>query len=460
MIFHPHPYQAYCISRLLSDPALGLYLDMGLGKTVITLTAIADLEYNRLQVSRALVIAPKKVAEATWQREAGKWDHLRHLRFSTVLGSEAKRVRALNTPADVWVINRENVPWLVEYCRNAWPFDMVVIDESSSFKNHKAKRFKALTWVRKYIRRMVELTGTPAPNGLLDLWAQIYLLDEGQRLGKRVTQFRERYFDPDQRTRDVVYSYKPKDGADSAIRQLIGDICVSMKAEDYITLPDCTYDDIPVMLDTKAKTAYERLEREMLLQVDESTIDAGSAAVLTNKLLQLCNGAVYDGQRQTVEIHRCKIDAFLEAVEALDGQPALVFYNFQHDLERLETALAGSGLRVRRLTGPADEAAWNGREIDILLAHPASCAYGLNLQQGGNHVIWFGLNWSLELYQQANKRLHRQGQASKVIIHHLVVADGVDEDVIAALNDKCTTQDRLMQALKARIEKAKGDTGK
>ncbi len=460
MIFHPHPYQAYCISRLLSDPALGLYLDMGLGKTVITLTAIADLEYNRLQVSRALVIAPKKVAEATWQREAGKWDHLRHLRFSTVLGSEAKRVRALNTPADVWVINRENVPWLVEYCRNAWPFDMVVIDESSSFKNHKAKRFKALTWVRKYIRRMVELTGTPAPNGLLDLWAQIYLLDEGQRLGKRVTQFRERYFDPDQRTRDVVYSYKPKDGADSAIRQLIGDICVSMKAEDYIILPDCTYDDIPVMLDTKAKTAYERLEREMLLQVDESTIDAGSAAVLTNKLLQLCNGAVYDGQRQTVEIHRCKIDAFLEAVEALDGQPALVFYNFQHDLERLETALAGSGLRVRRLTGPADEAAWNGREIDILLAHPASCAYGLNLQQGGNHVIWFGLNWSLELYQQANKRLHRQGQASKVIIHHLVVADGVDEDVIAALNDKCTTQDRLMQALKARIEKAKGDTGK
>ena len=460
MIFHPHPYQAYCISRLLSDPALGLYLDMGLGKTVITLTAIADLEYNRLQVSRALVIAPKKVAEATWQREAGKWDHLRHLRFSTVLGSEAKRVRALNTPADVWVINRENVPWLVEYCRNAWPFDMVVIDESSSFKNHKAKRFKALTWVRKYIRRMVELTGTPAPNGLLDLWAQIYLLDEGQRLGKRVTQFRERYFDPDQRTRDVVYSYKPKDGADSAIRQLIGDICVSMKAEDYIILPDCTYDDIPVMLDTKAKTAYERLEREMLLQVDESTIDAGSAAVLTNKLLQLCNGAVYDGQRQTVEIHRCKSDAFLEAVEALDGQPALVFYNFQHDLERLETALAGSGLRVRRLTGPADEAAWNGREIDILLAHPASCAYGLNLQQGGNHVIWFGLNWSLELYQQANKRLHRQGQASKVIIHHLVVADGVDEDVIAALNDKCTIQDRLMQALKARIEKAKGDTGK
>lgn len=457
MIFQPHPYQAYCIERLLTDTALGLYLDMGLGKTVITLTAIADLEYNRFQVSRALVIAPKKVAEATWQREASKWDHLRHLRFSTILGSEAKRIRALNTPADVWVINRENIPWLVEYCRNAWPFDMVVIDESSSFKNHKAKRFKALTWVRKYILRIVELTGTPAPNGLLDLWAQIYLLDGGQRLGKRITQFRERYFDPDQRGRDMVYSYKPKDGADHVIRQLIGDICVSMKAEDYITLPDCTYDDIPVVLDTRAKQAYTRLEREMLLQVDESTIDAGSAAVLTNKLLQLCNGAVYDEQRHAVEIHRCKIDAFLETVEALGGQSVLVFYNFQHDLERIEAALSGSGLRVRRLTGPDEEAAWNNREIDILLAHPASCAYGLNLQQGGNHVIWFGLNWSLELYQQANKRLHRQGQASKVIVHHLVVTGGVDEDVIAALNDKCTTQDRLMQALKARIERAKGD---
>ena len=457
MIFRPHSYQAYCIERLLTDTALGLYLDMGLGKTVITLTAIADLEYNRFQVSRALVIAPKKVAEATWQREASKWDHLRHLRFSTILGSEAKRIRALNTPADVWVINRENIPWLVEYCRNAWPFDMVVIDESSSFKNHKAKRFKALTWVRKYILRIVELTGTPAPNGLLDLWAQIYLLDGGQRLGKRITQFRERYFDPDQRGRDMVYSYKPKDGADHVIRQLIGDICVSMKAEDYITLPDCTYDDIPVVLDTRAKQAYTRLEREMLLQVDESTIDAGSAAVLTNKLLQLCNGAVYDEQRHAVEIHRCKIDAFLETVEALGGQPVLVFYNFQHDLERIEAALSGSGLRVRRLTGPDEEAAWNNREIDILLAHPASCAYGLNLQQGGNHVIWFGLNWSLELYQQANKRLHRQGQASKVIVHHLVVTGGVDEDVIAALNDKCTTQDRLMQALKARIERAKGD---
>lgn len=455
MQFQPHPYQAYCINRLLDNPAIGLFLDMGLGKTVITLSAIHELEYNRFQVSRALIVAPKKVAEATWQKEASKWDHLKHLRISTVLGSAACRIRALNTPADVWIINRENIPWLVDYYRNAWPFDMVVLDESSSFKNHKAKRFKALTWVRRSISRIVELTGTPAPNGLLDLWAQVYLLDEGQRLGTKVTHFRERYFDPDQRSRDMVYSYKPKFGADEVIRRLIGDICISMKAEDYISLPDCVYNDIPVVLDPKAKAAYERLERDTLLRVDESTIDAGSAAVLTGKLLQLCNGAVYDDERRAVEIHRCKIEAFLETVESLQGKPALVFYNFQHDLERLEAALSKSGLRVRRLTGSADEADWNARKIDILLAHPASCAYGLNLQAGGNHVIWFGLNWSLELYQQANKRLHRQGQADRVIIHHLVVQGGIDEDVVAALADKSDTQAQLLQALKARVERTK-----
>lgn len=455
MQFQPHPYQAYCINRLLTDPALGLFLDMGLGKTVITLTAINDLEYNRFAVAKALIVAPKKVAEATWQKEATKWDHLRHLRFSTVLGSAAKRIRALNTPADVWVINRENVPWLVEYYQNAWPFDMVVLDESSSFKNHQAKRFKSLTWVRHSIRRIVELTGTPSPNGLLDLWAQLYLLDEGQRLGRKITHFRERYFEPDQRGRDMVYSYAPKIGATEAIRQLIGDICVSMKAEDYLSLPDCIYNDIPVVLDTKAEAAYRKLETEALLQVAESVIDAGSAAVLTNKLLQMCNGAVYDTDGQMVEIHRCKLEAFLETVESLQGQPVLVFYNFKHDLERLEGVLVGSGLRVRRLTGAAEETAWNNREIDVLLAHPASCAYGLNLQAGGNHVIWFGLNWSLELYQQANKRLHRQGQTEKVIIHHLVVQGGVDEDVITALQDKGDTQDALMRALRARINRVK-----
>lgn len=457
MKFIPHAYQRYCINRLLQDQALGLFLDMGLGKTVITLTAINDLKYNRFLISKVLVIAPKKVAESTWGKETAKWDHLRMLRVVTVLGSKQKRIRALNTPADIYVINRENVQWLVEYYRNAWPFDMVVADEFSSFKNHQAKRFKSLTWVRKHISRFVGLTGTPAPNGLLDLWAQVYLLDEGARLGKKITHFRERYFEPDQRDRDHIFSYAPKPGADEVIRQLIGDICVSMKAEDYLELPDCISVTVPVQLNSKAQAAYDKLEKEMLLEVDESTIDAGSAAVLTNKLLQLCNGAVYDEERNTVEIHRCKIEAFMELVEGLNGQPALVFYNFKHDLARIKKALSKFGLRVRELKGAEDADDWNSRKIDILLAHPASCAYGLNLQEGGNHIIWFGLNWSLELYQQANKRLHRQGQAQKVIVHHLSVSGGVDDDVIAALEDKSSTQDRLMNALKARIEKYRGE---
>ena len=451
----PHAYQRFCINRLLTDPALGLFLDMGLGKTVITLTAINDLKYNRFAVSKVLVIAPKKVAEATWSKEAAKWDHLKMLRVIPVLGTQQKRIRALNTPGDIWVINRENVPWLVEYYRNAWPFDMVVADEFSSFKNHQAKRFKALSWVRGHIKRFVGLTGTPAPNGLLDLWAQVYLLDEGQRLGKKVTHFRERYFEPDQRDRERVFSYAPKPGAEEVIQQLIGDICVSMKSEDYLELPDCIPVTVPVILDPKAQAAYNKLEREALLEVDEKTIDAGTAAVLTGKLLQLCNGAVYDENRNVLEIHRCKLEAFMELVEGLNGQPALVFYSFQHDLARMKKVLATTGLRVRQLQGPQDEADWNNRQIDILLAHPASCAYGLNLQEGGNHVIWFGLNWSLELYQQANKRLHRQGQTEKVILHHLVVEGGVDEDVLRALGDKSATQESLMQALKARIEKYK-----
>ncbi len=455
MRFEPFPYQRYCINRVITDAALGLLLDMGLGKTSIVLTAINDLKYNRFAVGKVLVIAPKKVAESTWSKEAAKWDHLNKLRVSTVLGSASKRIRALNTPADIYVINRDNVVWLTEYYRNAWPFDMVVIDELSSFKNPQAKRFKALTLVRSHISRIVGLTGTPAPNGLLDLWAQVYLLDQGERLGKKVTHFRERYFEADQRSRDRIFSYAPKPGADEVIRQLIGDICVSMKAEDYLELPDVTSVIVPVVLDDKAKAAYKRLETEMLLQVDESTIDAGSAAVLTNKLLQLCNGAIYDSERHVVEIHDAKIEAFLELVEALNGKPALVFYNFQHDLARIKAALAKSGLCVRELKTSQDEDDWNNRQIDILLAHPASAAYGLNLQQGGNHVIWFGLQWSLELYQQANKRLHRQGQTEKVIIHHLVVEGGVDEDVVQALEDKSSVQDGLMEALKARIERVK-----
>lgn len=453
MEFRPHPYQKYCIQRIIADPAIGLFLDMGLGKTVITLTAVNELKYNRFLVNKVLVIAPKKVAEATWSKEAEKWDHLRLLRIIPVLGSKQKRIRALNTPADIYVINRENVQWIVEYYRNAWPFDMVVIDELSSFKNNKAKRFKSLTWVRKNIQRIVGLTGTPAPNGLIDLWAQVYLLDEGERLGKFITHYRERYFDPDQRDRDHIYSYAPKPGADSAIQKAIGDICISMSAEDYLQLPDCITDVIPVALDSKASKAYQEFEKHLLVEIDDETLDAGSAAVLSGKLLQMANGAVYNDTREVVPVHDCKIERFLELIEQLSGSPALVFYNFQHDLSRIKKALETSGLAVRELKKPHDADDWNTGKIDILLAHPASAAYGLNLQEGGNHVIWFGLNWSLELYQQANKRLHRQGQKSTVFIHHLVTEGTRDEDVMEALEEKGDMQEHLMQSLKARIDK-------
>lgn len=454
MMFKPHPYQRYCIQRILDSEALGLFLDMGLGKTVITLTAIDELRYNRFTVAKALVVAPKKVAETTWAAEAAKWDHLRRLRVSLVLGDRQRRVKALYAPADVYVINRENVKWLVEYFANAWPFDMVVLDELSSFKNHMAQRFKAVKWVRGKISRIVGLTGTPAPNGLIDLWAEMYLLDRGARLGQFITHYRERYFTPDQRDRDRVFSYKAKNGSEAAIWARISDICVSMKAEDYLALPECLVDIRRVALDAKARKAYGKLERDMLLAVDAHTIDAGSAAALSGKLLQLCNGAVYDDRREAVEVHACKIEAFLELVDGLAGAPVMVFYNFRHDMARIMAALSGRGLRVRQLSGAEDAAAWNRREVDVLLAHPASCAYGLNLQDGGNQVVWFGLTWSLELFQQANKRLHRQGQTQRVMIHLLAVEGGLDEDVVAALEDKADTQERLMEALKARIARA------
>ena len=459
MEFRPHSYQRHCINKILETKKLGLFLDMGLGKTVTTLTAVKELKYNRFQVCKVLVIAPKKVAEGTWTKEAAKWDHTKMLRVSPVLGSQAKRIRALNTPADLYVINRENVCWLVDYYRNAWPFDMVVIDESSGFKSHKshsAKRFKALAGISSRISRMVELTGTPSPNGLADLWSQVYLLDGGERLGKRYSQFRERYFQPDKRGADgMVYSYEAKPGTEESILAKISDICISMKAEDYLELPDLTYHEIPVELDKKSWKAYQDLERKMILELpeDDELISVTSAAALSNKLLQLANGAVYDEDRQVHEVHDCKIEAFLELVESLQGKPVLVFYNYQHDRERILKALAKSGLGIRELKTTQDEDDWNAGRIDILLTHPASSAYGLNLQQGGNHVIWFGLTWNYELYTQANKRLHRQGQVNKVIIHHLVSTGTRDEDVMAALRRKDDVQNWVMESLKARIRR-------
>lgn len=457
MEYKPHDYQRHCINRIVDTPRLGLFLDMGLGKTSIVLSAVKELKYNRFAVSKVLVIAPKKVAEGTWSKEKDKWDHTRCLRISRVLGSEKKRIRALYEPADVYIINRENVVWLVDFYKNDWPFDMVVIDESSSFKSHKAKRFKALSAMAPRIKRIVELTGTPSPNGLADLWAQLYILDEGARLGTRYAGFRERYFDAGPRHNGIVYKYSVKQGSEEAILSAISDICVSMKASDYLELPDCIMHEIPVELDPRAAKAYRELEREMVLELPDDEVTVTSAAALSNKLLQLGNGAIYGEDHSVHEVHGCKIEAFMELIESLSAsdKSALVFYNYQHDKERLQKALAKTGLVVRELKTTEDEDDWNAGKIDILLTHPASSAYGLNLQQGGNHVVWFGLNWNYELYTQANKRLHRQGQTEKVIVHHLVCVGTRDEDVMAALARKDDVQQFVMESLKARIKRIK-----
>ena len=454
MIYNPHPYQSYCIRRIIDTPKLGLFLEPGLGKTSITLSAIKELKYNRFQVNKVLVIAPKKVAESTWSKEIGKWEHTRMLRVVKVLGSQTKRIKALTTQADIYVINRENTQWLVDYYRNDWPFDMVVIDESSSFKNHKAKRFRSLAAIAPRVSRIVELTGTPSPNGLADLWSQVFLLDEGQRLGTRYGGFRERYFDAGHRYNGIVYNYTPKEGSADAILSAISDICVSMKSEDYLQLPGVVMHEVPVELDPKAEKAYRELERKMVLSLpDDKDITAASAAALSNKLLQLGNGAVYDENRGVHEIHNCKVEAFMELLESLNGKPALVFYNYQHDRDRLIMSLEKTNYRVRELRTVQDEDDWNAGKVDVLLTHPASSAYGLNLQDGGNHVIWFGLTWNYEQYTQANKRLDRQGQTQKVIIHHLVCQGTRDEDVMAALQRKENIQEFVMESLKARIRK-------
>ena len=462
MKFVPHDYQRYAIERMITDPSIGLFLDMGLGKTVITLTAINDLRYNRWAVARCLVVAPKKVAEATWTKEAQKWDHLQHLRIVPVIGTAQQRIKALFSPGDVWVISRDNLPWLCDYLRQGWRFDMVVLDESTSFKNSQSKRFKALKMVRSRISRVVALTGTPSPNGLMDLWAQVYLLDGGERLGKTITSYRENFFTQDYARPGQQYrTYTAQPDAQDRIQAAISDICVSMKASDYLDLPELIEDMIPVALDTKAKKAYQTLEREMLLEVDDETITAQGAAVLNGKLLQLCSGAVYDVNGNPVEIHDCKLDVFMETVEQLCGEHALVFYWFQHERDRLLAACQKAGLRVRVYQAAQDADDWNAGKLDIMLAHPASCGYGLNLQDGGHHEIWYGYpNWNLELFQQAIKRLHRQGQQKPVICHYLYVPEGMDEVMIAAMHEKGDRQEWLMQALKAKIQKfTKVDNG-
>lgn len=455
--FIPHKYQLTAINHVINVPKCGLFLDMGLGKTVSTLTAIKELKYNRFQVNKVLIIAPKKVAEGTWSKEKDKWNHTKDFRVSLVLGSQQKRIKALSVNADLYIINRENIPWLVDYLRNDWYFDTVVIDESSSFKNSRSKRFKALKMVLPKINRLIELTGTPSPNGVEDLWAQIYLLDQGIRLEKYITHFRAKYMEPNKRNRSQIFDYKIKDGVYDSIINKISDICISMKSEDYLELPDLSYNEIPVILNDKARRDYDKMECDFVLELEgaEDEITAVNAAALSNKLLQISNGAVYNSSGIYTEVHDAKIEAFLELVERLQGKSLLVFYNFQHDRDRIKKALEKSDLVVKELKTTQDEDDWNAGKIDILLTHPASAAYGLNLQEGGNHVCWFGLSWNLEHYQQANKRLHRQGQKEKVIIHHLVTQGTRDEDVMRALDNKAGVQEEIMQSLKARIKKVK-----
>lgn len=455
MHYEPHDYQKYASDKIIELPACGLLLEMGLGKTISTLTAIDELMYDRFEVSKVLVIAPKRVAEDTWTAEAEKWDHVRHLTFSKILGSARQRETALYAKADIYLINRENVVWLVERLKKQWPFDMVVIDELSSFKSNSAKRFKALRTVRPLVKRFVGLTGTPAPNGLLDLWPQVYLLDGGQRLGKTFTGYKDRYFLPGKRNGYVVYNWTLKEGAEKAIHRKIADICVSMKAADYLQLPEKVVNDIYIRLSSDEMDRYQELEKQRLLELEGKEITALTAAAAYGKLLQLANGAAYDNEGDAIPFHDRKLDALEDILEASCGHPVLVFYNYRHDFERLKERFSTYGPRT--IQSSQDIKDWNAGKIQLLLAQPASMGHGLNIQAGGHIIVWFGLNPSLELYQQANARLHRQGQTEVVIIHRLITAGSVDEDVIAKLETKDQTQESLTDALKARIRRYRND---
>lgn len=443
MKYVPHPYQEAVKNHILNHPGAGVFLDMGLGKTVITLSAIMEAAFDELSVSKILIVAPKRVAESTWQDEMRKWDCFEGLTVSTVLGDRRQRIRALERKADVYIINRENVVWLVEYYKYKPPFDMLVVDESTSFKDSATRRWKNLRKVRGRFKRIVILTGTPRPNSLMDLWAQVYLLDGGQRLGRTITEYRNNYFVPDQRNGMTVYNYRIRnEAAEKEIYDKISDICISLKAEDYKTMPDRIPPVVvPVRLDAKAREAYKEMEREQILALKGEEITAFSAAAVSNKLLQLANGAVYTEDGKTIEVHRAKLDALKEIAEC--GQSLLVFYSYRSDLARIQREFP----KARMLRSAEDIKDWNAGKVEMLLAHPASAGYGLNLQAGGHIIVWFGLTWSLEQYQQANARLARQGQKEPVIIHHLVAEGTIDERVMDALKNKEKGQEAMMRAI-------------
>lgn len=454
MQFVPYVYQTYAINKILGQDAAGLFIDMGLGKTAVTLTAIDELIYNRFEVNKVLVIAPLRVAQTVWSAEIKKWDHLNHLTISLAAGSgEGQRIRALGTKADIYTINRENLTWLVSHYGKHWPFDMVVIDELSSFKSASAERFKSLRRVRKYIKRIVGLTGTPAPNSLQDLWPQIYLLDQGECLGKTLGGFRDRYFYPvtGYGSGGRTYTrYELKTGAEEKVYEKLEGLCVSMKAEDWLEMPERIDVRVEVELSDDVRQAYLILQRQKVLELAESDISANDAGVLANKLLQMANGAVYDEDRTVHEIHTAKLDSLEELIEAANGQPVLVFYAYKHDRDRIKKRVP----IARDLKDAADIDDWNQKKVQVMLAHPASAGHGLNLQDGGHIIIWFGLPWSLELYQQANARLHRQGQRQSVIVHHLVAQGTIDERVMRVLESKASGQEALLEAVKALIKEA------
>lgn len=447
MKYFPHDYQRYATDFIINHPVSAVLLEMGLGKSVISLSAINELMLDYFDVSRTLVIAPLRVANSTWPDEIKKWDHLKHLNYSVVIGSEKERLDALRKPAHIYLINRENVDWLITKSGVSWKFDMVVIDELSSFKSYQAKRFKSLLKVRSKIKRIVGLTGTPSSNGLMDLWAEFRLLDMGERLGRYITYYRQNFFVPDKRNQQMIFSYKPKDGAEKKIYSLISDITISMKSKDFLKMPECVMNEVVVSLSDKEQKLYDSLKQDMVLSLEENEIDAINAAALSNKLLQMSNGAVYNGDKESLHIHDRKLDALEDLIEGANGKPVLIAYWFKHDLERIKDRF-----NVREIKSAKDILDWNKGKIPVALIHPASAGHGLNLQAGGSTLIWFGLTWSLELYQQTNARLYRQGQDSTVVIHHILTKGTIDEDVMKALKAKEKIQDALIDSVKARLK--------
>lgn len=455
MIYKPYDYQVKATQFVLDHPECGLLLDMGLGKSVITLTAVQEL-IDECEISRVLVVAPKKVAETTWTTEAAKWNHLRGMTVAKVMGTEKQRKLALSEKADIYVIGRDNFVWLVGQYGGQLPFDVLVIDELTSFKNSKSQRFKAMRIARPSVKRVIGLTGTPAPNGLIDLWGQMYCIDMGQRLGRSVTKYRETYFET-HRWNNIVVRCDVKKGCEEVIRNRIADICLSMQAKDYLQLPDLLLHTVSVELSPATMSAYNKFEREKVLEFSQehegepANILANSAAGLMNKLAQFANGAIYDDERNVHEIHSEKVDKLAEIVEAANGNSVLVFYQFKHDIPRIIKKL--KGYRVEVYEGEKQLLDWNVGNIDVLLAHPASTAYGLNMQQGGHYIVWFGTGWDLELFQQANARLHRQGQQHPVTVYKLIGAHTVDERASASLENKKVKQQSLLDSLNYLIRK-------